>query len=138
MGCNFYWRSDSGSPVHVGKRVAGGLYCYTCHDHRSIEYGPSSKTARCIRCGATHTTAGIPASAALELGFRKKPLQFTKGVHPCSSFIFAQKPKEIIRQLKDGVSVIDECGREYTPDKFRQVLAGCVIKDHSSIGRIFA
>lgn len=160
MGCNFHWRDGT----HIGKRYAAGPYCYNCCIHevikrrlfraisvkKIIERGKiilpkfigalllaKLTKIRCPICGAVYVDEPMPAEAALELGFRKGPLQFSKGLHSSSGFIFAQEPKEIKRRLKTGDVAVDEYGCEYNPDEFQQILVGCVIKNYASIGQIF-
>lgn len=162
MGCNFYWKTDS---AHIGKRYASGPYCYNCYIHEIIKKRlfraisvkritervkiilpnfikalllANIEKIRCPICGAVYVDEPIPVGAALELGFRQKPLQFTGGLHSSSGFIFTQEPEKIEQQLKAGNGVVDEYGREHSPNEFRQILAGCIIKDYGSIGQVFS
>ncbi len=165
MGTNFYLftyrtgRDNHMDPqFHVGKRSAGGPYCWDCRltlrlggesriHHIDTVQLPGESLAeylarkretewwlRCPGCGQAPVDEGLSASAAgRELGFNTSPPAPKTGVRSCSTFNWAMEPES----LRGQRGVVDEYGRRLTIAEFRAMLAECPVQYTRSIGQWF-
>lgn len=133
MGTNFYWSSEEKKneddiQIHIGKRSAGGLYCWDCGTvfHRlgthMAHSGKSELFDACPGCGKTKEDMSIDGSTAgVELGFNRPSAVSKKGISTCCSFTWTlmKHKKRLMRLINSPEKVVrDEYGREYTAREF--------------------
>jgi len=165
MGTNFYWKKEH-SPCsqcgrsepeemeygnHIGKRSAAGLYCWECkvtlckkgesqvHMGNSLEDGDKEWYTSCPKCGRKpEESKDWKTSAGLELGFSKYTEVSVEGVQGCSSFSWVEEPNVVFERLDSGHTVIDEYGRGYMAEEFKEILERCPILFYDSVGVDFS
>lgn len=172
MGTNFYVRchghvSATGKPIHIGKRSAAGLYCYSCKvslckdGEKGVNHSISKWHDQCPKCSKKPIKESLAeSSAGIELGFNKDVFKKKKkGVASCSAFNWSIKMQDLIEIVKkefeepegfihcpccqqtilDRENVIqDEYGQLFTWKAFDKLLKACPIHKHDSIGQEFS
>jgi len=139
MGTNFYINTTKRQ--HIGKRSAAGLYCWNCQrtlckDGNAGIHGDSDFYDKCPTCGSEYKPEPLEqSSAGVELGFAKTTSPHN-GVTTVASFTWSVKPSKLIG--KQTAFIIDEYGRKYTNQQFRDMIERmCPIEFYHSIGLEF-
>jgi len=138
MGTNFYDKNFD-HKNHIGKRSAAGLYCWDCNitlcKDGEVHNNSSNWDTKCPVCGKVPEKENLSNSTAgRELGFNKNLPKRKAGVASCCSFSWCIQEQN----LKKCKNIIDEYGRHYTMEEFKQVLEECPIQYRDMVEQEFS
>lgn len=124
----------------IGKRSAAGWWCWDCGvslckaGSSNVHFSASAWHESCPKCGKKKEDEPLSESTAgRELGFNNHKPGRKKGVASCCSFAWGIEPDS----LRNYPDIVDEYGREFTLEQFRDILTECPIQSTDLIGQEF-